>query len=236
MTARGVQAALTEVCMPLKSRVEGGEAHEDWTKRTAALEQIPALVNQAAELGSLETVLEGLAKPISSQLEDLRSGVVKVACAILDQMASTHGRAIAVLVIGVLPQLLKNAYNSTKPICNPSNATTLSLLAAAPVHAVFSVLLPSFSDSHHQTRKACADGIAALIGAGMAFNDRQLAEVSKVLKALTADASKPTRDAAAKCYWLVRERWPALAEALHAKLDPGQKRLLATKPAASRGR
>ena len=73
-----------------------------------------------------------------------------------EEMIGTYCR-LDDAIRSVLPQLLRNAFNSTKPICNPSIATILNLVRAAPVSPVLSVILPSASDSHHQTRRTCAD-------------------------------------------------------------------------------
>lgn len=76
---------------------------EDWELRTASLKAIPPLLTQSVDLGALDALLEGLHVPFGTQSADLRSSVVRVACATLSQIAKEHGRAISPLAIGVLP-------------------------------------------------------------------------------------------------------------------------------------
>ena len=225
----GLLAALGESCALLTG------VEEDWEKRTSAIKSIPPLLTHAAQLGCLDALLDGLHKTLSVQAADLRSSVVRVACSTLTAVAAEHGRAIAPLAAGVLPTLLKNLYVSVKAISVASHDTALSLVKAAPTPATLSVLIALASDSHHQTRRGCADYVAALLTAASgssgisgapAASERQVSAILAALKTLTADADAKVREAAARCFWVVHATWPSPAGAMRAKLDPAQQKLL----------
>ena len=61
-------------------------------------------------------------KLVAVQCADLRSSVVRAACAALGAIAAEHGKAIGPLAVGVLPTLLKNLYVSVKAISAASEA------------------------------------------------------------------------------------------------------------------
>ena len=58
------------------------------------------------------------------------------------------------------------------------------------------------------------------------MSERQVGSILAALKSLTGDADAGVRQAAAKCFWVVHATWPTQAEALKAKLDPSQVKLL----------
>ena len=184
ITARSgsLQLQLAEACKLLKTREESGEEHEDWMKRRDALASIPPILMSASQLanGSLDGLLQALVKPITSQLADLRSSIVRAATTLLDSLMSAHGKSVGVLAAGVMPQLLRNTYVSVKAISMASNETALKLVAAAPTFSLISVLLSWSHDSHHQARKGCAEGLPIAFNAGLTPSERQLSDTCKV--------------------------------------------------------
>ena len=223
-TARGekgaLRTALVEVCEPLKA------VEEDWEKRTAALRAIPPLLTQAAQMGQLDALLDVLHKPLSTQAADLRSSVVRVATSVITTISTEHGRAIGPLAVAVLPSLLKGLYVSVKAISQAADGAATKVVQSCPTSAVLSVLLAFTTDTHHQTRRGCADLIAAILRAGLAPPAAQLSAVLNAIKALTSDADPKAREAAGKCFWTVHAQWPDQAEAVKEKLDASQQKLI----------
>ena len=80
----------------------------------------------------LDEVLPLMRGPLAAQLGDLRSQPVRAACGALEGLVQRLGGAMAPLVPGVLPQLLKNLYVSVKAISAISSSTMLRVVAAAP--------------------------------------------------------------------------------------------------------
>ena len=66
---------------------------------------------------------------------------MRAACASLQALAKDHPKAIAQLVVGVLPTLLRNLYVSVKAISNASHETAVALVAAAPSSPALAILL-----------------------------------------------------------------------------------------------
>ena len=223
--------AIAAACELLRETGVGKE--EDWEKRSASLRALPALLAQAAAVGFFEAMLESeyhgrrLAKHLSYQLADLRSQIVRVVCGVLGEVGREHGRAVAPLVVGVMPQLLKNLYVSVKAISASSHETALELASIAPTDKLLSCLLANAADSHHQTRRGAAECLAVV----MRSRDAPLsaAQVNNLLKSLlvsTADADPTVRGAAAKLFWLVHGAAPAKAEEMMGKASASTQKML----------
>ena len=228
----GLLTALSEAVSKLQDVRD-----EDWEKRTAAIKAIPPLLSKAAELKCLDALLggqqDGLHKPLGVQVVDLRSQVVRVACSTLSEIAMEHGRTIAPLAAGVLPSLLKNLYVSKQAMSITSHETALTLVQQAPTQAVLQVLLSSTTDTHHQTRRGCAEYIAALLtssqtgaSAGPSASERQVNATLGAVQKMISDADPKVREAAAKCFWVVHTHWPTAGEQMKGKLDPSQLKLI----------
>ena len=85
----------------------------------------------------------------------------------------------------------------------------------APTQAVLQVLLSSTTDTHHQTRRGCAEYIAALLtssqtgaSAGPSASERQVNATLGAVQKMISDADPKVREAAAKCFWAAHERCP----------------------------
>ena len=231
-TKPALVTAMAETCDVLKS------VEEDWEKRTAAIQRIPSLLTAGAELACLESLIEGLHKPLSVQATDLRSSVVRVTCSTLQAMVKEHGKALSSIVAGILPALLKNLFVSVKAISAASHDTAVALVSAVPTAGTLSVLLTHASDSHHQTRRGCAEYMAVLLqdgpssdgslggGATSRLSQGLVDGILKALKALTGDPNGPVREAAAKAFWVVFNLWPGPAEAMRGRMDPAQLKLI----------
>lgn len=220
-----LSAAIAAACEPLAP--EHGR-DDDWEKRTAALASLPGLLAQAAEAGCLDTAIEGLHVPVGTQISDLRSSVVRVACSTIRSLFAQHGAALSPLAVGIMPALLRNMYVSVKIIANTSSDTLQAVVGATPTAPVLATLVSWSSDSHHQTRRACLEGIGTILRAEAptAVSAAQHGAILGVVKARTADADPLVRGAAAKTFWLVHSFCPDKADALLPTLDPAQQKLL----------
>jgi CLIP-associating protein 1/2 len=199
---------------------------EDWEKRTAALRSISPILTKGSEMQCVDALIEGLHKELSTQVADLRSQVVRVACKILQDIATEHGRSIAPLAAGVLPTLLKNLYVSVKAISMASAVTVETIVGAAPTAAILAVLLAHASDSHVKTRLGVAEYVGCFLRAGGVPSSSQVGHILTALKKLVTDADPKVREAAGKCFWQVHAQWAGPAEAMRAKLEPAPQKLL----------
>ena len=218
---RALLAEIHTTCAPLISREAATklskaatEAHEQWETRTAALQELLPLFQRAADEEVLEWVQEAVSRPLASQLEDLRSSVVRVACDVVTALLKAHGRAIAPLVTALLPSLLHNACNVVKVIANSSSTVALLVAETVPTPPLLACLLHHSSDKHAQTRRAVCDSFAAAIAQGAPISERLVGETTKALGRLTADSDVKAREAAGRAFWALHSRFPAAAEAL----------------------
>ena len=81
------------------ARMAEASRDDDWLGRNAAIQALPGLLEPlAAQPDALKKAMDALGEPMSRQLADLRSAIVRSACDALRQLAIRHARALAPLV------------------------------------------------------------------------------------------------------------------------------------------
>ena len=246
-TRARLKADFKQVAETLKDTTE----NVDWEVRAKALATLPALVASAHRAHVLDELLPILARPLATQLGDLRSKVVGAGCACVVAMATSSGDAaelppatLAPLLPLVLPQLFKNLYVSVKAISACSDKALLTLMATVAPGAANAadVVVAHARDSHHQTRRGAVECIVALLSDANAgsvarehlLHHREAAGALRgAVKAAVADADKDVRGASVRLYWTLHRLQPdECAKLLNAMESQAQKMIKRAKPKA----
>ena len=203
---------------------------DDWQARNSAILSLPALFADAAgSEDALKSAVEAMREPLSSQLADLRSAIVRSACTVLRDIVLAHGAPLAPLVSHVLPQLLLNLA-LLKVVAAPSAATAKAVLGAggAPSIGAFKVLLEHAKDTRKQVRQGSFELLGVLLAnRAVTIPPKGLAAALAALEKGVVDADGATRGNAAKAYWAAAAYYPGkqCTEWL-AKLGPKEKKLV----------
>lgn len=199
--------SVAEACERLASNRD-----DDWQSRNDALLALPQLISSiSADETALSGAIARLGEPLSLQLGDLRSTIVRNACAVLQDSVSAHGVSLAPLVSHVLPQLLQNLC-LLKVFASPSLATAIAILGdgGAPSLGAFKALLERTKDPRKQIRKGAFELLGVLVSNRSAFAipPKGLAAALAAFSRGIVDADGSTRGAAAASFWRASEAYP----------------------------
>jgi hypothetical protein len=212
----------------------------DWRSRIAALERLRAyLAGGAAGVEGFVALLPRLRDALCAQVQDLRSSIVRLACAAVGELFAAlagggGGEALADALVETLVKL---------------NAVSISIIAQSANSCVYTIL--------HNTRAGWARVVPKLCAAARSRSpvlraraaeyllyvlrhwapstlERHAEELGAALGALVGDADPGARAAARAAYWSFAALAPARAEAVLGRADASAARLIAEGEASAR--
>jgi hypothetical protein len=172
---------------------------------------------------ALIPALASLGEPLSAQLADLRSAIVRAACDTLRELATVYGPALALgsmpLIVAVLPQLLSNLA-LLKAFSTVSVSAASVLIGLAPCATALKVLISHTKAAQWQARQGAYElmsilllagkedggtgGAAASLPSSLPTFRVSLKGLEAVLAAVARGLNDPdgaARSAAARAYW-----------------------------------
>ncbi|KAE9362392.1 hypothetical protein PF008_g80 [Phytophthora fragariae] len=215
---------------------------DEWKDKCAALTELRQLLadfarlhvealDAADDLASLFTPenVQALTHPFRVTLTDLRSTVVREACATLALLARTLEPArCKMLVRDVFPTLLDARGGSNKVNTAAIHSCVEAIVDATPGRFVLAPVLQVLETSkNREVRESCIHYVyLALEGWSSAALERFRIPLQTAIAASLSDASSKGREKARDCYWKYIALWPDEVETLNALLADGVKKHL----------
>lgn len=224
--------------------------HVDWERRVEALECLAAAATEEASSNEafLPLLTRHLREPLKEQVADMRSAVLKVACASITQLASVLGDAFAPLAEHLIPLILvifhrcipvlqrtadhadfhvalrlqANTCKSIQVIVDDANACILSVLESTQSARLVNKIVDAvMTERNPMCRSRTVEYLSLILEQWEPVCvEKYLGAIAAAIKKSLADAASDARIAARRCYWFLKARWPAAAESLAESLDP----------------
>lgn len=138
----------------------------EWTDRNKAMERIGAVIQTD---GLLEHAMwpgemDKIQRCLTTQLSDLRSGVVKVATNLMTTMSEMMGAAFGDTLAHLLPALYKGLYVTIKAISSASENCIMKCLENTFSSKLLAPLLAGMRDAHAIVRARCSHYLILFLG------------------------------------------------------------------------
>ena len=192
------------------------EANENsWSVRLNELMTLQKLISSTKRNPYVWTtqILQRLDKPLASQIQDLRSSIVREACKTIQIFSKCLEDAFRPLAKTLLPILMEVLGCGNKVISSYVNDCCTILIQNTHVKSAFSLLSEIVRTSRSKLVRERSMEYMLVMLEMWPLEDMQRHEhhVSSALKTGLADASSETRAAARKCFHAFSECFPECA-------------------------
>ncbi|XP_031483143.1 CLIP-associated protein isoform X1 [Nymphaea colorata] len=203
---------------------------QDWSVRIAAMQRLEGLVfGGAAEYASFQSLLKQLVGPLSGQLSDRRSSIVKQACHLLSFLSKELLGDFEACAEMFIPVLFKLVVITVLVIAESADTCIKTMLRNCKVARV----LPRIADCAKNDRSAvlrarcCEYALLILEYWADAPEIQRSAELYEdLIKCCVADAMSEVRSTARTCYRMFSKTWPERSRRLFLSFDPVVQRII----------
>ncbi|KAF5731403.1 CLIP-associated protein [Tripterygium wilfordii] len=203
---------------------------KDWSIRIAAMQRVEALVvGGAADYPCFRGLLKQLVGPLSTQLSDRRSSIVKQACHLLSYLSKELLGDFESCAEIFIPVLFKLVVITVLVIAESSDNCIKTMLRNCKVARV----LPRISDSAKNDRSAilrarcCEYALLILENWPDAPEIQRSADLYEdLIRCCVADAMSEVRSTARMCYRMFAKTWPERSRRLFSSFDPAIQRVV----------
>lgn len=203
---------------------------KDWSVRIAAMQRIEGLVlGGAADYPCFRGLLKQLGGPLSTQLSDRRSSIVKQACHLLCFLSKELLGDFEAYAEMFIPVLFKLVVITVLVIAESADNCIKTMLRNCKVARV----LPRIADCAKNDRNAvlrarcCEYALLVLEHWPDAPEIHRSAELYEdMIKCCVSDAMSEVRSTARMCYRMFAKTWPERSRRLFSSFDPVIQRLI----------
>ncbi|XVF32272.1 hypothetical protein REPUB_Repub17cG0067600 [Reevesia pubescens] len=203
---------------------------KDWTIRIAAMQRVEGLVyGGAADYPCFRGLLKQLVGPLSTQLSDRRSSVVKQACHLLSFLSKELLGDFEACAEIFIPVLFKLVVITVLVIAESADNCIKTMLRNCKVARV----LPRIADCAKNDRNAvlrarcCEYALLILEHWPDAPEIQRSADLYEdLIRCCVADAMSEVRSTARMCYRMFSKTWPARSRRLFSSFDPVIQRII----------
>ncbi|KAK3142128.1 hypothetical protein QOZ80_4BG0342570 [Eleusine coracana subsp. coracana] len=203
---------------------------KDWSIRIAAMQRIEALVyGGAADYPSFLILLKQLVSPLSTQLSDRRSSIVKQACHLLNVLSKELLGDFDPCAEQLIPVLFKLVVITVLVIAESADTCIKTILRNCKVARI----LPRIADTAKNDRSAilrarcCEYALLILEYWADAPEIQRSADLYEdMIKCCVADAMSEVRATARTCYRMFSKTWPERSRRLFMSFDPAIQRII----------
>ncbi|XP_050367092.1 CLIP-associated protein isoform X2 [Argentina anserina] len=203
---------------------------KDWSIRIAAMQRIEGLVyGGAADYQSFRGLLKQLVNPLSTQLSDRRSSIVKQACHLLCFLSKELLGDFEAYAEIFIPVLFKLVVITVLVIAESADNCIKTMLRNCKVARV----LPRIADCAKNDRNAilrarCCDYALLILEywADEPEIQRSADLYEDLIRCCVADAMSEVRSTARMCYRMFSKTWPERSRRLFSLFDPVIQRLI----------
>ncbi|XAR58694.1 hypothetical protein NMG60_11014186 [Bertholletia excelsa] len=203
---------------------------KDWSLRIGAMQRIEGLViGGAADYPCFRGLLKQLVGPLSTQLSDRRSSIVKQACHLLSFLSKELLGDFEVCAEMFIPVLFKLVVITVLVIAESADNCIKTMLRNCKVARV----LPRIADSAKNDRSAvlrarcCEYALSILECWADAPEIQRTADLYEdLIKCCVTDAMAEVRATARTCYKMFAKTWPERSRRLFLSFDPVIQRII----------
>ncbi|KAJ7565995.1 hypothetical protein O6H91_02G084300 [Diphasiastrum complanatum] len=203
---------------------------QDWSIRMAAMQRVEGLVfGGAIEYTCFPSLLKQLVGPLTVQLSDRRSSIVKQACHLLNLLSKELLADFESCAEAFIPALFKLVVITVLVIAESADNCIKTMLRNCRVARV----LPRIVDCAKHDRNAvlrarCCDYALLMLEqwADSSEIQRSIDLYEDLIKSCVGDAMSEVRSTARSCYRLFAKTWPNRARRLFSSFDPVIQRLI----------
>ncbi|XP_038971250.1 CLIP-associated protein isoform X1 [Phoenix dactylifera] len=203
---------------------------KDWSIRIAAMQRIEGLVfGGAMDYPSFPMLLRQLVTPLSTQLSDRRSSIVKQACHVLSFLSKELLGDFEACAEMFIPVLFKLVVVTILVIAESADNCIKTMLRNCKVARV----LPKLADCAKNDRssvlrvRCCEYAILVLEYWADASEIQRSADLYEdLIKCCVADAMSEVRLTARTCYRMFTKTWPERSRRLFLSFDPAIQRII----------
>ncbi|CAN6460516.1 unnamed protein product [Victoria cruziana] len=203
---------------------------QDWSVRISAMQRLEGLVlGGAADYASFLSLLKQLIGPLSGQLSDRRSSIVKQACHLLNFLSKELLGDFEACAEMFIPVLFKLVVITVLVIAESADNCIKTMLRNCKVARV----LPRIADCAKNDRSAvlrarcCEYALLILEYWADASEIQRSADLYEdLIKCCVADAMSEVRSTARTCYRMFSKTWPERSRRLFLSFDPVVQRII----------
>eukprot|EP00250_Pteridium_aquilinum_P029698 c39971_g1_i1 orf=592-5070(-) len=203
---------------------------QDWSVRMAAMQRIEGLVcGGAAEYACFPALLKQLTNPLSLQLADRRSSIVKQACHLLNLLSKELLADFEQCAEAFIPVLFKLVVITVLVIAESADTCIKTMLRNCRVARVLPRIMDSAkNDRNSALRARCCDyALLVLEQWSDSPEIQKLVEMYEdLIRCCVTDAMSEVRVTARTCYRVFSKCWPDRSRRLFASFDPAVQRLI----------
>ncbi|PKU83203.1 CLIP-associated protein [Dendrobium catenatum] len=203
---------------------------KDWSLRISAMQRIEGLIyGGAADYPSFHMLLKQLVSPLSTQLLDRRSSIVKQACHLLCFLSKELLSEFEAHAEMFIPVLFKLVVITVLVIAESADNCIKTMFRNCKVARVLPRLVESAKNDRNAVLRARCCEYALLIleyWADAPELQRSAELYEDLIKCCVADAMSEVRSTARTCYKMFSKTWPERSRRLFLSFDPAIQRLI----------
>ena len=212
------------------TKLGGNIAHGEWTDRLNALVRVEALIlGGAVEWDSFPALLAKLRGPLTNQVADRRSSIVRQAAHLLVVLAAELGGEFEKDALHFVPELFKCVVITVQVIAESGDLGIRGILHNCQARH----LIPKLCDAATKDRSAklrchATNWIGLVVREWDPLGEKDRRLLEEALHAMVSDGHADVRSGARRIFHDFNARWPEAAARLHARLDVNTQRLIAS--------
>ncbi|XP_072956983.1 CLIP-associated protein [Typha angustifolia] len=203
---------------------------KDWSLRIAAMQRVEALVfGGATDYPSFPMLLKQLVPPLSTQLSDRRSSIVKQACHLLNMLSKELLGDFEACAEIFIPILFKLVVITVLVIAESADNCIKTMLRNCKVARVLSRIADAAKNDRSAILRARCCEYALLIleyWADAPEIQRSADLYEDFIRCCVADAMSEVRAIARTCYRMFTKTWPERSRRLFLSFDPVIQRII----------
>ena len=211
----------------------------DWTKRIAALHQLTSIaLGCSPALAPFLGLFRALRSPLTAQIQDLRSSVLRETCAALSTIAQLAGPAFAEEADVLLPQLLRLVSVSVQVIAHSGDDCIRVLMAWCKPRAGVGKVMEGCVATNAVTRLRCMEYVLCWMQRWREedadYLGRWAGELERLIGEKMADKTEGVRATARRAAVLFADVWQERGAHLIHSMDEKTRRLFEEERRAQR--
>ncbi|KAG0620882.1 hypothetical protein M758_4G252000 [Ceratodon purpureus] len=206
------------------------KAEQDWSVRMAAMQKLEGIiVGGAVECPCFLTLFRHFVGPLSSQLSDRRSSIVKQACQLLKILSKRLETGFESFAEAFIPVLFKSVVITVLVIAESADNCIKTMLRNCRVARALPRILECAKHDRNATLRSrcCEYALLVLERWGDSPELHRAPDLyQELIRCCSLDAVGEVRSSARACYRVYKRLWPDRARRVYSLLDPAVQKAL----------